>query len=544
MASLNPKTDTLGRRLAAHLLRRTTYNVSKARINEFAELEVQEAVDRLLQEPLILTEPLDVRTGRPWIYTYYDRPYDSIHRNAVLLWWMQEAIKNETISHRMSFFLHTIFTTSWTFNYSRNVFDHHQLLRRYAFGSFKELAKKVTVDNVMLRYLDNHYNTKFNPNENYAREFFELFTVGKGPQIGPGNYTHFTEHDIKEAARLLTGFQATTRRAEERLSSIDPETGIPRGFASFSQHDTEDKQFSEAFQNTLITGAVDAEDMFRELDEFVDMVFSQDEAARNICRKIYRFFVSRNITDEIEQDIIEPLADDMRQNDYSFEVVLRRLFESQHFYDEDDADSSNEIIGTLVKSPVELIFQLINHFHLEIPDPATNTYNYYMFLYNAILLGMFRKSNFYLFSPPSVAGYPGYYLDPARDRNWFSSNSIVGRYSVPFQLIKGRSKSRQDPSMGIVNLDVVAFAANPEYINNPADAYDLVIELAEYLYCEMPDQDRLDYFVHDILLQGIAIEDWTYEWTLYGITGDDSEVRIGLENLLVSMLHTPEYQLM
>ena len=98
------------------------------------------------------------------------------------MWWMQEAIKDETMSHRMGFFLHTIFTTSWTFNYSRNVFDHHHLLRRYAFGNFKDLAKKVTVDNLMLRYLDNHYNTKFNPNENYAREFFELFTIGKGPQ--------------------------------------------------------------------------------------------------------------------------------------------------------------------------------------------------------------------------------------------------------------------------------------------------------------------------------------------------------------------------
>ncbi len=544
MASLDPKTGTLGKRLAAHLLRRTTYNVSKARIDEFATLEVHEAVDRLLQQPVILTEPVELESGRPWIYTYYDRYYDSINRNSVLLWWMQEAIKDETISHRMGFFLHTIFTTSWTFNYSRNVFDHHQLLRRYAFGSFRELAKKVTVDNLMLRYLDNHYNTKFNPNENYAREFLELFTIGKGPQIGPGDYTTFTEHDVKEAARLLTGFEATIKQAAYRLSSIDMETGIPRGYARFTRHDVDDKHFSEAFQNTVITGAMDAEDMFRELDDFVNMIFNQDEVARNICRKIYRFFVNRNITDEIEQDIIEPLADEMRQNDYSLGVVLHRLFKSKHFYDEDDTDSSNEIIGTLVKSPLELVFQMINHFGIEIPDGTTETYFYYKFLYNGLFKNMFRDSDFYLFSPPSVAGYPGYYLDPARDRNWFSSNSIIGRYSIPYQLIKGRIKSRQDPNIGIVKLDAVTFVSNSEHINNPADAYDLVIELAEYIYCEMPDQDRLDYFVHDILLQGIAIEDWTYEWTLYEITGDDSEVRIGLENLLVAMLHTPEYQLM
>jgi len=541
MASLNPKIGILGKRLAAHLLRRTTYNVSKARINEYAEMEAREAVDKLLRHPLILTEPRDIETGKPWLYTYKDKYYDSLNRGSVLLWWMQEAIKDETISHRMGFFMHTIFTTSWTFNYSRNVYDHHDLLRRYAFRSFKEMAKRVTVDNLMLRYLDNHYNTKYNPNENYAREFLELFTIGKGPE---GNADFFTENDVKEAARLLTGFQGTSKTATDRLTSIDMETGIPRGFARLNRHDIEDKQFSEAFQNTIITGATDADDMFRELDDFVDMVFNQDEVSRNICRKIYRFFVSRNITQEIEQDIIEPLAEEMCENDYSLEVVLRRLLESKHFYDEDDADSSNEIIGTLVKSPIELIFQMINHFNVEIPDASTESDFYYKFLYHGVFKDMFFDSDFYLFSPPTVAGYPGYYLAPARDRNWFSSNSIVGRYSIPFQLIKGRLKSRQDPDIGITKLDVLEYVNNPEYINNPANAYSLVSELAEYIYCEMPDQDRLDYFVHDILLQGIAIEDWTYEWTLYATTGDDSEVRIGLENLLVAMLHSPEYQLM
>lgn len=544
MASLDPKTGILGKRLAAHLLRRTTYNVTKARINEFAAMSVQDALDRLLQAPPILTEPVDVLTGKYFLHTYHNRQYDSIYRVSYLIWWMLEAIKDETISHKMTFFLHTNFTTTWQVNYARNIHDHFTLLRRYIFGSFRDLAMKVTVDNQMLRYLDNHYNTRQNPNENYAREFFELFTIGKGPQIGPGNYTHFTEHDIKEAARLLTGFQSTVQTQEGRLSSIDPDTGIPRGFARFVRHDDEDKHFSEAFQNTVITGATDAEDMFRELEEFNDMVFSQDEVSRNICRKMYRYFVGRNITEEIEQDIIAPLASDMRANNYSFGVVIRRLLESQHFYDEDDNNAENEIIGAKVKAPIDLVFNLINHFHVAIPDPVEETYLYYKFLYDGIFKDMFLDSDFYLFSPPNVAGYAGYYLEPIYDRNWFSSNSIVGRYSIPFQLIRGRLKSRQDPNIGIVKLDVLEYVGNPEYINNPADAYDLVSELAEYLYCEMPDQDRLDYFVHDILLEGIAIEDWTYEWTLYEITDNDEEVRIGLERLLVAMLQAPEYQLM
>ena len=543
MASLNPKTGVLGKRLAAHLLRRTTYNVSKARILEFAEMEVQEALDKLLQTPLILSEPLDATNGRPWLYSYHNHQYDSVYRSSVLLWWMNEAIKDETISHRMVFFLHTNFTTSWTFNYSRNVYDHYDLLRKYIFGSFKELAQKVTLDNLMLRYLDNHYNRKNNPNENYAREFLELFTIGKGPQIGPGNYTHYTEHDVKEAARLLTGFQATIKSQEARLSSIDFDTGIPRGETNFFRHDVEDKQFSEAFQNTIIAGATDADDMHRELGDFVNMVFEQTQTSLNICRKIYRFFVSRNITEEVEQDIIQPLAQEMRENDFSFEVVLRRLFASEHFYDLDTPHSQN-IVGTLIKSPIELIFQTINHFDIAMPDPEENIYNYSQFFYHAVFKHLFLDSDLFLFSPPNVAGYPGYYLDPARDRNWFTSNTIVGRYNIPREFIKQRRKFREDVYLGGVRLDPLVFTSNPDYISNPADAYGLVMELAEYLYCKMPDQDRIDYFVHDVLLQGIAIEDWTYEWTLYQITGNDEEVRIGLENLFIAMLHTPEYQLM
>jgi uncharacterized protein (DUF1800 family) len=155
----------------------------------------------------------------------------------------------------------------------------------------------------MLKYLNGDVNNETNPNENFAREFLELFTIGKGPQQGPGDYTNYTEEDIQAAARLLTGF-----KKGNRTDNIDADTGIPRGYANPNKHDSTDKQFSYAFQDQIITGSSTAEGMWLELRDFTEMVFTQDETARNICRKLYRYFVSRNISTEIETDIIGPLA--------------------------------------------------------------------------------------------------------------------------------------------------------------------------------------------------------------------------------------------
>jgi uncharacterized protein (DUF1800 family) len=147
----------------------------------------------------------------------------------------------------------------------------------------------MSLDNSMLVYLNNTSNSKSAPNENYAREFLELFTIGKGPQISAGNYTNYTEADIVQAARILTGFRYKSDR-----SVIDATTGIPKGYNVFSSHDsTSSKVFSSAFGNAAIASATDANGMDAELNAFVDMVFNQQATAKNICRKMY-IYLSHN----------------------------------------------------------------------------------------------------------------------------------------------------------------------------------------------------------------------------------------------------------
>ena len=138
----------------------------------------------------------------------------------------------------------------------------------------------------MLIHLNGFLNSKQAPDENYAREFQELFT------IGVGNDSHYTENDVIAAARVLTGW-----RIQDNTLNV---------YMDSSEHDTASKTFSSFYNNTVIAGSSDG---MQELNAFVDMIFSTDEAAKFFCRKIYKWFVYYDIDDDTETNVITPLAD-------------------------------------------------------------------------------------------------------------------------------------------------------------------------------------------------------------------------------------------
>ena len=219
-------------------------------------------------------------------------------------------------------------------------------------------------DNCMLRYLNNTSNTANNPQENFAREFLELFTIGKGPQVGAGDYTNYTEDDIVAAAQVFTGCRTQTNR-----TIVDTETGIPTGRVQSNVHNWTAKQFSPRFQNLLIPAVTVAaqktpEKVLEELQIFVDKVFEQEETAKNFCRRLYRYYVNEKITDEIETDIIVPLANTLRNGNYEIKPVLQQLFSSQHFYAADTTTSVENILGGMIKPPIDMALQSISFFNL------------------------------------------------------------------------------------------------------------------------------------------------------------------------------------
>lgn len=542
MASLNPVQGTLGRRRAAHLLRRASFRYTRAKVEEMSVQGVSAAVSGLLQlTPQQLTQPVYDSAGTTWILPVGQALPDTEFnlQRRVAAWWLNEALHDPGVGHKMSFFFHQFLVTTLTTLSSSVYYDYLALLRWGALGNFKDLARKIIHDNSMVRYLNNDTNTKSNPQENFAREFLELFTIGKGPQIAPGDYTHYTEDDIVQAAKVLTGYQLQTNRLLN-----DTETGLPRAKVTFSRHHTGNKQFSAKFQDTIIAGATSSAQFESEITGFVNMVFAQEQVSLNFCRRIYRYFVHRNISEEVENDIIVPLAQTFRNNGYEILPVLTQLFKSQHFYDMDDSDNSDEIVGGMIKSPLELSLQALSFFNIAIPNPLTqNTTHYNTFWISGVMDRMLALANLNMFAPPDVAGYPAYHQEPDYSRHWFNSTSIVARYKLPTILLTGKRVIGSSPNSSIgIKLNITPWIKTSGVVSDPADAYVLVRDLMDYMLPANPSTERFDYFYNEVFLDGLPAEDWAYEWANYLSTGNETEVRIPLERLITGIMYSPEYQ--
>lgn len=544
MASLNPNTNVLGTVFAKHLLRRASFIYSKTIIDQFSVLKPAQALDLLLvNEPLILSLPYDPTADGYWTESLNSPSSftgQTRKRSIIAGWWWFNAINSPTLKYKLCHFLSTRFTIEKSLcGASTYFYDHIRLLFYYSYGNYKNLAKKMTLDNAMLYYLNNTSNSKTAPNENYAREFMELFTIGKGPQIAAGNYTNYTEADIVQAARILTGFRVKSDR-----TVVDATTGIPKGYNVFSSHDnTTSKNFSAAFGNTIITSATDASSMDTELNTFVDMVFNQQATAKNICRKIYIYFVKGTISAEVETDIITPLANDLYNNGYEITPIIRKLLESQHFYDLDDSNATDETIGGIIKSPIQQISEIVKYLKATIPDPTSNPTGFYInfwnnFVHNTFLTG----ANMILFDPDNVAGHPAYYQAPDFDKSWISSSTLIAKYRLGESLLDGFNRISGNANI-IAKINISDVVKNGNIISNASDAYTITAELCNALFAQVPDSDRINYFMNAFLLQELAPSYWTTAWGLFLSNNNNSVVEPRLKLLVTKLLSAPESQL-
>src|SRR6185436_6355689 len=178
------------------------------------------------------------------------------------------------------------------------MYKHHNLLRQSALGNFKQLIKAVTIDPGMLRYLNGYLNTNTAPDENYGRELQELFTIGKDPV---NNQAPYSEDDVKNAAKVLTGWR------------INGTTFV--SFFDGNRHDATNKQFSAFYNNTIITGRTGANGAL-ETDDLLTMIFTKNEVAEFIVRKLYRWFIYYKIDAAAETNVIQPLAAIFRSSNY------------------------------------------------------------------------------------------------------------------------------------------------------------------------------------------------------------------------------------
>ncbi len=546
MASIQPYAPVLDRQKAAHLLRRVTFGPTKDLIDLYTGQTVTNALQTLIptDTSTLPDDPIDPKTGITWLPKGVEdvNSGDNTLIDVVKGWWLDRMFTSNDLWERMVFFYHTHFTTiASVVNSSSALYYQNQLIRYYALGNYKQLALKMCIDNSMLIFLDGRDNIVGRPQENFAREFLELFTIGKGPQIGPDDYTNYTEQDVQAAAKVLSGYTN-----DKDFLTIDPDTNLPTGMLKgdgliATQHDASPKQFSDKFQNTIIQPATVIDERttkieaLQEISDMVDMIFAQPETAKFLCRKLYRHFCYYEITDEIEQDIIVPLANTLTTNDFEILPVIQQLLSCQHFFDADNTEDKDDVNGSIIKSPLEITLGTMRHFQVQIPtDPSEKFFNIYQ-----KVLGKLEDQGMAFLEPYDVAGYDAYHQFPDYSRNWISANYLGNRYLFISDLIDGIGDEEDYTEK--IYLDVMDFVN--KRVTNPSNATEIVQTFVDYLLPEIITQERFDYFLKDILLDDLSLINWSNEWQDYQDTGVDMGVRTQLNNLCIGMMQSPEYQL-
>jgi uncharacterized protein (DUF1800 family) len=505
-----------------HLLKRTLFGVKQSDIKLLSGKTLSEGLDILLNTETTPAPPLNnyndtnftdpnVPAGQTWVNAVFDGNANSRRYTSFKSWWTGLMLNQGTSIHeKMILFWHNHFATeTLDIGDARYVYKHHMLLRKYALGNFKEFVKEITIDPAMLRYLNGYLNNKNSPDENYARELQELFTLGKGPK------SNYTEGDVKAAARVLTGY---TVNATTISSVFDP-----------NRHDTGIKQFSSFYNNATITGKAGANGA-AETDELINLIFQQNETALHICRRFYRFFVYYEIDAATEANVITPMANLFRSNNYEIKPVIKLLFSSEHFFDPVNR-------AGLIKSPVDLCIGLAREFSMVFPPASDYVNQYYMHDYIRTQASNMQQN---IGDPPSVSGWSAYYQEPQFHELWINADTLPRRNQFSDVMI-GNGYTRNGKK---INIDILAFAST---LSDPANPNTLINESLEVLFTIDITQQVRD-FLKSILLSGQTSDSyWTDAWVTYKANTSNTTNRNIVLNRLQSMykylMNLPEYQL-
>lgn len=501
---------------AAHLLRRATFAPLKSEIDQAVGLGRAGSVGKLF-ESIVLPGP-------PVYYDYEDHPdiglgesFTGRHlnpaarnqdqgarRRSIESWWFLSTVEQGfNVRDKMMLFWHNHFGMGGL-NESNLIYDFLTRYRNFATGDFRELVKQMTVDPYMLQFLNGNRSTAANPNENYAREILELFTIGKGPQVGPGDYTTYTETDIVELAKAFTGWRT------RYFNSTTPDN-YPESYYVQNRHDTSTKQLSARFGNIQIPNGNE-----NEYKQVVDIIFQREEVARYICRKLYRFFVYYRIDEAVEAGVIEPMAQILIDHDYVIGPALEALLSSEHFYQEG-------IIGNQIKTPMDFVQSLFRP--LGWYEGWDNVYDRYRAARIAYVHA--RDTGMQVTLPPSVAGWEAYYQEPSYARLWLNTSTIQRRTDH-----LRRSTIRRFFWNGSgYGLDWLTFIDD---FRNPANPNAMIEELVERLLPQPLVPEQLTA-VKELLLPGLQDFVWSSEFNNYLQNPFDEAVRMSVENRLKEM---------
>jgi uncharacterized protein (DUF1800 family) len=343
------------------------------------------------------------------------------------------------------------------------------------YQNYKKTVIDISKDPNMLWYLNLQFSNVDNPDENFAREIQELFTVGKGPN------SKFTESDVKAFSKIFVGWHSDMYTHES--------PGRIKTEFDYWNHDTTDKQLSSFYGNKIIRGR-EGEDGKKEFDELMDVIFENSEVSYYISRRLYQFFVYPEIDATTEEKIIKPMAKKFRDSNFNMIETLKLLLKSEHFF-----DSAN--LNSMIKSPLEYVYGALKFFNVhqedfylnllnyrdsnsyELPEKFTNPLCREFYFYKKFIWDLEQQGcNFG--DPPSVSGWPPYYQAPVYDLFWINSKTLSKRagFANDFQWDLFIDDDWENDSYVKYRVD---YAKIIEGFDNHSDIYSFVNQFANNL---------------------------------------------------------------
>lgn len=522
--NMNPYTGAWTFDQAAHLMRRAMFGATFQQIQTAVTDGMNTTVTNLLTMPAInpplAYDPQETVApfGTTWVNSVYQgpntQPNEDARYRSLVAWMMQRLNTNSSdISEKMCLFWQNHFALESVFD-SRATYNYHEIIRTHALGNFKQMIKDITTDPAMLLFLNGASNNVFSPNENFSRELLELYTLGKGDQIGPGDYSTYTESDVAAGAKILTGWTVDGLRSETMPSPIA--TFVP------AYHDNTTKQLSNHFGNASITG-----NGIQEFSDYIDVIFQQPSSATFICKKLYRYFVNYDMTSDVLNNVIPVMALTLTNNNFNFLPVMDELLKSEHFYDV-------AVRGSLIKSPIESTFSWFNTSQ-SVPNIDLAT-DYEMYLNLFWVNGTLGQN--YL-EPPNVGGWSAYYQEPSFSKLWLNSTYLKQRFDIATYLTQYTGINVGGNFYKVDALKVV------DGLSNPPGAIAVIDDLCA-LYCPKNVNAATKIGLKFILTNGLPDNEWTLEYNDYQANlGDPAyadPVRIRVELVLSRLFKMAEFQ--
>ncbi len=545
MPYLDPYSSVLTAKTAAHLLRRATFGPTQAEITAFTGITATQAVQLLIKNiNYNPPQPVDLDTqkasvGQPYLQNSSTPAGQYISFNGdrnidlglfIKYWWLdlmtQQTGAPNLLDKLTLFWQNHFVTTREVVEDYRFVWSYLKLLRDNSLGNFRDLVTKVTKEPAMLLYLNGDMNEvgKGKANENYARELQELFTVGAVDDEGNKNYT---EDDVKNAAKVLTGWKHTN-------FGVKGSTSFTTIFVN-SKHDSTNKFFSPKYNNTVIAGRSGTSAGDVELTQLITMLLNHPQTSRFICRKLYRWYVNPTISPGIEENVIVPLAALFVKGNFAIQPVIETLLTSQIFFDD-------TTIGSMIKSPAELLIGATRFFNQPVPSPSPNVEPYRAFL--EFLYKRMRDQQLDLLDQLTVFGYDPYY-QTGYSRNWINTTTLGLRNDFIDALI-WRTHTVDASTNYKYGIDMVAWVTGlqpkfgditPNTATPPATppvSCTMVLEaFVKNLFATDLAQRQKDFLIDKILLMDQSPRTtWEFEWNQYRrtVTYPDRYTTIQIKN--------------